>query len=340
MPNLDAALSQSQTYDEITINYVTKQMVIPSSLSVAGVKGDDLGRRLHFRLKKVPDELDLLGTGATIEIHYQNASGQTGRYFVQDAAADGDDEVTFSFPMPASFTSSAGKVKIEVCVTKDSKHWHVSPGDMNIGDFFEAETISTDDPKYDVIAQLYSLVNGGSDIDTTGFLTVTAGDNRYFKKTDPITLTDAQKAELKGAKGDKGDPGTPPTITATKSGKVTTIKADGTTIATINDGNDGANGQDGTWAGVTKVTKTETSGTFTLDPNKVYIFGTMTSLTVTLGTGTSAFDEYHFFFTSGTTATTLTLPTGVKTPEGYSIEASKTYEVSIANNLALIQEWS
>lgn len=342
MPNLDAALQSSVSYEEITVDYLTKQITVPSSLSTAGVRGDANGRRLHFRFQKVPDEVDLLATGSSIEIWYENADGETGRYFVQDAAADGD-EVTFSFPIPATLTKSSGTVRIEVCVSNSNKHWHVSPASMTIGEYFDAEEITTDDPKYDVIAQLYSLVSGGTD--TSGFLTTTTGDERYRKKTDPIVLTDAQKAELKGEKGDsvtgpKGEKGDTPVITGTKSGKVLTIKADGVSIGTVSDGEDGS---DGSYGGVIAHEMATTDTTVTLNPNEYYFFPTMASLTVSLGTsesGVGVVNEYHFVFSSGTTATTLSLPSAVKIPEGYSIEASKTYEVSIVKNLALISEWT
>lgn len=115
---------------------------------------------------------------------------------------------------------------------------------------------------------------------------------------------------LKGAKGDKGDKGTT-----------------------------GDKGADGVYKGITKHTMTTSNTSVTLNPNEVYYFPTMSSLTITLGTATNMFDEYHFFFTSGSTATTLTLPSTVKLPDGFAIEANKTYEISIANNLLLYQGW-
>jgi hypothetical protein len=78
-----------------------------------------------------------------------------------------------------------------------------------------------------------------------------------------------------------------------------------------------------------------------VDPNKYYIFaGPCTSLTLTLNdpSDTTRYNEYMFEFTSNsTTATTLSLPSTVKWINGTpTIEVSKTYQVSIVNNIAVI----
>lgn len=80
--------------------------------------------------------------------------------------------------------------------------------------------------------------------------------------------------------------------------------------------------------------------TFTLTPNILHQWDTVSSLTLTLGGGVDgAVNEYTFQFTSGTTATTLSLPSSVKFPSELTIEANKIYQISIVNNLALISSW-
>lgn len=163
----------------------------------------------------------------------------------------------------------------------------------------------------------------------------------------------------KGDKGDKGDSGVSPTAKVVKAGTsntatITITDASGTTTAQVADGAKGDKGDkgdpgatgptgpkgaDGVYKGITKHTMTSSNTTATLNPNEVYYFPTMSSLSITLGTATSMFDEYHFFFTSGSTKTTLTIPSSVKLPDGFEIEANKTYEISIANNLLLCQGW-
>lgn len=66
--------------------------------------------------------------------------------------------------------------------------------------------------------------------------------------------------------------------------------------------------------------------------------GALTSLTITLGGEASG--HYHFDFSTGSTAPTLTLPSTVLTPDGFTVEANKAYEVDILNKHAAIQSWS
>lgn len=80
--------------------------------------------------------------------------------------------------------------------------------------------------------------------------------------------------------------------------------------------------------------------TFAVTPNTLHIWGEVASLTLTLATPTDAtiVNEYMFEFTSGSTATTLSLPATVEWAEScgsLSVEASKTYQVSIVNNIGL-----
>lgn len=81
---------------------------------------------------------------------------------------------------------------------------------------------------------------------------------------------------------------------------------------------------------------------FALTPNTYHIWGTMSSLTLTLSTpaDTTVYNEYMFEFTSGSTATTLSLPSTIKWVDAPSIEANKTYQVSIVNNLGVIVGFS
>ena len=77
--------------------------------------------------------------------------------------------------------------------------------------------------------------------------------------------------------------------------------------------------------------------TFTLTPNVLHVWGTVTRLTLTLGTEvTGVANEYLFQFTSGSTATTLSLPSSVKWQEDLTIEKNKTYQVSILNGFATV----
>lgn len=88
---------------------------------------------------------------------------------------------------------------------------------------------------------------------------------------------------------------------------------------------------------VTKVSHGTSDTTFTLTPNVFHVWGEVASLTLTLGTEISGiYNEFMFQFESGATATTLNLPSTVKWVATPTIEANKTYQVSIVDNIALI----
>lgn len=87
---------------------------------------------------------------------------------------------------------------------------------------------------------------------------------------------------------------------------------------------------------------TSTDTAFTLMPNYKYLFGEKASLSLTLGaiTDPTIVNHYMFEFTSGSTATTLSLPASIKWTTEPSIKPNKVYQISIENNLGVIQEWT
>lgn len=96
-------------------------------------------------------------------------------------------------------------------------------------------------------------------------------------------------------------------------------------------------GQDGA-SGIPSVVDHGTNDTtFALTPNVFHRWGEVATLNLTLGAETSGvLNEYMAQFTSGTTATVLTLPDTVTYIGESTIEADKTYQVSIINNLAVL----
>ena len=75
-----------------------------------------------------------------------------------------------------------------------------------------------------------------------------------------------------------------------------------------------------------------------LTPNTYYRWGEIAALTVTLAESadTGVTNEYCFEFVSGETATTLSVPNTVKWVKEPSVEAGKTYQVSILNGIGVI----
>ena len=78
--------------------------------------------------------------------------------------------------------------------------------------------------------------------------------------------------------------------------------------------------------------------TYSIEPNVFHMWDEVASLNITLATpdDPTILNEYMFQFTSGTTATVLSLPSNIVWISEPTIEASKTYQISIVNNLAVI----
>ena len=78
--------------------------------------------------------------------------------------------------------------------------------------------------------------------------------------------------------------------------------------------------------------------TFVLTPNILHKWGTVTSLTLTLAvsTDTTVANYYMAQFTCGSSATSLNLPDTIKWITEPDIEANKTYQISILDNLGVI----
>lgn len=180
---------------------------------------------------------------------------------------------------------------------------------------------------------------GSIDIDLSQYYNKSEADEKFATKEeiknkvddDDIAdmLTRAEAAKLYQPVGDYATPEDIPDV----SGFITSSQADEKYQPK------------GTYATTTelskKADKTATENvaedTKELQPNKYYIFGEVATLTITLAAGEeNVLAEYMFEFTSGTTPTTLSLPEGIKWIGESTIEASKTYQVSIVNNIAVM----
>ena len=75
-----------------------------------------------------------------------------------------------------------------------------------------------------------------------------------------------------------------------------------------------------------------------LAPNTYYKWGEIATLSITLAEPADATitNEYCFEFVSGETATTLTVPDTIAWVQETSIEAGKTYQVSILNGIGVV----
>ena len=88
---------------------------------------------------------------------------------------------------------------------------------------------------------------------------------------------------------------------------------------------------------------TEGQSSYIIAPNKVVKLGTLAStVAITLGSGTQGQAAvYDFIFSTGAIAPTITWPTGISWMGGSAptINASKKYEVSISEGLAVCVEF-
>lgn len=141
------------------------------------------------------------------------------------------------------------------------------------------------------------------------------------------------------SKGTSGvvDLGTVITAHQDISGKQDTLVS-GTNIKTVNGTSLLGSGDIAIESGGKILISNETATTKAISPNVFYVWGTMSSLVITLTTPTdsSIYNEYMFQFISGTTATTFSLPSDVVILNNTTIEANKTYQVSIVKGLAVV----
>ena len=96
---------------------------------------------------------------------------------------------------------------------------------------------------------------------------------------------------------------------------------------------------------INKQLSTSTSSSMTLFPN-IYYRNTNTSLstlTITLGIASNSniINEYFVEFTTRSAGTTVSLPSTIKWANGEAptFEASTTYQISIVNNLGIVQKF-
>ncbi|UNT92248.1 MULTISPECIES: hypothetical protein [Allobaculum] len=167
-------------------DFKSKQVVSADSSDkkpVIGVAGDSATRTIRFLLEKDVDELPkgISLNSITWEMQYENVNLQRGSV-LPDSVKDEDGKLEIVFTIPASLAVAPGDCQIQLCGSGgDSKHWHLSPMTVQIGDFFEPDTIEETDPKYDLLNQLSAKV---SQLEAADYLSGADAANTYLAKTD------------------------------------------------------------------------------------------------------------------------------------------------------------
>lgn len=86
------------------------------------------------------------------------------------------------------------------------------------------------------------------------------------------------------------------------------------------------------------INQTETE--VTIQPNVLNVWGEVASLTITFAeVDATKYNEFMIQFESGVSPTTLTLPNTVSWLTEANIEANTTYQISIVNNLGIMEGW-
>lgn len=160
--NADAELyTASEQY--ITIDTDTREITIPDSQKLFGVKDDLKAERKYFKCKKVVgDNLDL--SKHRLYINYMNANKETSAYLVDDVKVDGD-YITFSWLLYRSATKYIGNVSFIVCAKSSNNKgllqtdWNTTLATGTVKEGLEVDTAITEEYP-DVIEQILNRLDG------------------------------------------------------------------------------------------------------------------------------------------------------------------------------------
>ena len=116
MPTVDELLNASNEVTTCTINPDTREIIVPEKYKVLGVFSDEKVTKIPFTCPRVVgNNVDL--TEYNLYINYQNASGASNAYLIDDIVVSGDN-ITFSWLLSRHVTFSQGVVKYNFCAKK------------------------------------------------------------------------------------------------------------------------------------------------------------------------------------------------------------------------------
>ena len=116
MPTVDELLNASNEVTTCTINPDTREIIVPEKYKILGVFSDEKVTKIPFTCPRVVgNNVDL--TEYNLYINYQNASGASNAYLIDDIVVSGDN-ITFSWLLSRYVTFSPGVVKYNFCAKK------------------------------------------------------------------------------------------------------------------------------------------------------------------------------------------------------------------------------
>lgn len=118
MPTVDELLNASNEVTTCIINPDTREIIVPEKYKILGVFSDEKVTKIPFTCPRVVgNNVDL--TEYNLYINYQNASGGSNAYLIDDIAVSGDN-ITFSWLLSRYVTMSPGVVKYSFCAKKSN----------------------------------------------------------------------------------------------------------------------------------------------------------------------------------------------------------------------------
>ena len=118
MPTVDELLNASNEVTTCTINPDTREIIVPEKYKILGVFSDEKVTKIPFTCPRVVgNNVDL--TEYNLYINYQNASGGSNAYLIDDITVSGDN-ITFSWLLSRYVTMSPGVVKYSFCAKKSN----------------------------------------------------------------------------------------------------------------------------------------------------------------------------------------------------------------------------
>ena len=129
MPTVDELLNALNEVTTCTINPDTREIIVPEKYKVLGVFSDEKVTKIPFTCPRVVgNNVDL--TEYNLYINYQNASGASNAYLIDDLVVSGEN-ITFSWLLSRYVTFSPGVVKYNFCAKKSdgdtiSNEWNTT----------------------------------------------------------------------------------------------------------------------------------------------------------------------------------------------------------------------
>lgn len=112
---LNTALGEDSV---ITVDFVTRKINIPETITFLGVESDDDILPLHFKMPKTYQGVDLSTFDANI--NYLNAKGEGDVYDITDAKVEGE-YILFTWKVGRFAAQYAGNVQFNICLKEMDK---------------------------------------------------------------------------------------------------------------------------------------------------------------------------------------------------------------------------